>query len=76
MTESTSHVEQQVQARIAAAKVRVQAAKERRTSLAAARRRGIARRHAAKLRALTDAEQRAQQLRLDEQQDDDGPEAA
>lgn len=38
MTESTSHVEQQIQAR----------------------KRGLARRHAAKLRALAEAEQRRQ----------------
>lgn len=69
MTESTSYVEQQIQARIAAAKVRVQAAKERRTSLAEARKHGLARRHAAKLRHLKDAEQRAQQQLPDE---DDG----
>ncbi|MGW0713729.1 hypothetical protein ACWD3K_03085 [Streptomyces sp. NPDC002778] len=50
MTEPTSHVEQQVQARIAAARIRVQAAKKRRDDLAAARRRGLARRHAQKLR--------------------------
>lgn len=57
MTESTSHVEQQIAARIAAAKVRVQAAKERRDDLAAARRRGLAHRHARKLRNLAEAEQ-------------------
>lgn len=58
MTESTSHVEQQVQARIAAARIKVQAAKERRASLAEARRAGLARRHAAKLRRLAEAEER------------------
>lgn len=57
MTESTSHVEQQVQARIAAARIRVQAARERREELSAARRRGLAARHANKLRRLTEAEQ-------------------
>lgn len=68
MTEpSTSHVEQQVQQRIAAAKVRVQAARERRDDLAAARRRGLAHRHAAKLRHLAEREQ----LRLDAEDDDD-----
>lgn len=56
MTELFSHVEQQVQARIAAARVKVQAAKQRRDDLAAARRRGLARRHARKLRNLADAE--------------------
>jgi hypothetical protein len=58
MTESTSHVEQQVQARIAAASVRVQAAKERSESFAEARRRGLARRHAQKLRNLAESERR------------------
>lgn len=53
--ESTSAVEQAVQARIAAAKVGVQAAKKRREDLAAARRRGLARRHAAKLRRQAEA---------------------
>lgn len=76
MTESTSHVEQQIQQRIAAARAKVQAAKERRDDLAAARRRGLAHRHARKLRLLADAEQ--QQLQGDGQDDgqDDGPEAA
>lgn len=60
MTESTSHVEQQIQARIQAQRVKVQAAKERRDDLAQARKRGLARRHAAKLRALAEAEQRRQ----------------
>ncbi|MET8098130.1 hypothetical protein ABZV29_16870 [Streptomyces sp. NPDC005236] len=58
MTESVSHVEQQVQARIAAARARIQAAKERRDSLTQARRRGLAHRHARKLRNLAEAEQR------------------
>jgi len=66
MTES--HVDAAVQARIAAARVRVQAAKERRDGLAAARKRGLAHRHARKLRNLADAEER----RLDaERQADD-----
>lgn len=56
MTESTSAVEQAIQARIIAVRVKVQAAKERRDELAAARRRGLAHRHAAKLRHLKDAE--------------------
>lgn len=74
MTEpSTSAVELAVAARIAAARIKVQAARERRTSLAEARQYGIARRHAQKLRNLAAQEQR----RADEQQqDDDGPEAA
>lgn len=58
MTESTSHVERQIQQRIAAAKVRVQAARERRDDLAQARKRGLAHRHARKLRNLAEAEQR------------------
>ncbi|MEH0642844.1 hypothetical protein QBB33_15480 [Streptomyces scabiei] len=72
MTEpSTSYVEQQVQQRIAAVKVRVQAAKERRDDLAAARRRGLAHRHARKLKNLAEVEERAQQQRLDDGQDHD-----
>lgn len=58
MTESTSAVEQAVQARIAAARIKVQAAKQRRDDLAAARKRGLARRHAQKLRNLAEREQR------------------
>lgn len=69
MTESTSHVEQQVQARIAAARVKIQAAKERRASLAETRRAGLARRHAAKLRRLAVQEQ----LRLDGEQLEESP---
>lgn len=67
MTEPVSYVEQQVQARIAAARVKVQAAKERRDELSAARRRGLAARHARKLRNLAEAEQR----QADEQDQDD-----
>jgi hypothetical protein len=67
VTEPTSHVEQEIQRRIQAQRVKVQAARERRASLAEARRYGIARRHAAKLRHLADAEER----RL-EAEDDDG----
>lgn len=68
MTESTSHVEQEVQRKIAAARAKVQAAKERRDDLAQARKRGLARRHARKLVNLREAEQ--------QRQDGDGPEAA
>ncbi|WP_097867438.1 hypothetical protein [Streptomyces sp. rh34] len=50
MTESTSAVEQAVQARIEAARIRIAAAKRRRAELSAARQRGLAARHAAKLR--------------------------
>ncbi|MFD5862613.1 hypothetical protein [Streptomyces chartreusis] len=56
MTESTSAVEQAVQARIAAARIKVQAARQRREELGAARRRGLAARHANKLRRLAEAE--------------------
>lgn len=67
MTEpSTSAVELAVQARIAAVKIRVAATMERRDDLAAARRRGLGHRHARKLRALADAEQR----RLDDEEPD------
>jgi regulator of protease activity HflC (stomatin/prohibitin superfamily) len=55
---STSAVEQAVQARIAAARIKVQAAQQQRDELSAARRRGIAARHANKLRHLAEAEQR------------------
>ncbi|MFD8739400.1 hypothetical protein ACFV06_31440 [Streptomyces sp. NPDC059618] len=51
----TSHVEQQVAARIAAARARVEAEKQRRAELAAARHRGIAARHATKLRNLAES---------------------
>lgn len=66
MTEPTSHVEQQIQQRIAAAKARVQAAQRRRNELSAARRRGVAARHANKLRRLAEAEH----LRLDDEDQD------
>lgn len=56
MTES--HVELAVQQRIEQARVRIAAARERRESFAAARKHGLARRHAAKLRHLKDTEQR------------------
>ncbi len=63
MTES--HVDAAVQARIAAAKVRVQAAKQRRDDLAQARKRGLAHRHARKLKNLADAERRAAEQHQD-----------
>ncbi|MFJ2708863.1 hypothetical protein ACIO3R_37535 [Streptomyces sp. NPDC087428] len=44
---------------VAAARVRIQAAKRRREELSAARRRGLAARHANKLRNLREAEARA-----------------
>ena len=65
MTES--YVEQQVQQRIAAARIRIAAAKERRASLAEARRYGLARRHAAKLAYFAEQERR----QADEQHDQD-----
>ncbi|MGV9275973.1 hypothetical protein [Streptomyces griseosporeus] len=46
----TSHVEQQVQARIAAARAKADADRQRRQELADARQRGLAARHAQKLR--------------------------
>ncbi|MET8172822.1 hypothetical protein [Streptomyces clavifer] len=46
------NVDDVVTARIEAARVRIQAAKRRREELSAARRRGLAARHAAKLRHL------------------------
>jgi hypothetical protein len=84
VTEPTSHVEQEIQRRIQAQRVKVQAARERRASLAEARRYGIARRHAAKLARLAEQEQRAAEERSrdepgldedddqDDDQDDDG----
>lgn len=48
----TSHVEQQVAARIAAAKAKAEADRRRRAELAAARQAGLVRRHAAKLARL------------------------
>jgi hypothetical protein len=51
------NVDDVVAARIEAARVRIQAAKQRREELAAARRRGLAARHAQKLRRLA-AQQR------------------
>lgn len=60
MTEQfSSHVEQQIRAQIAAARFKVQATKEKRASLAEARRAGLARRHAQKLRRLAEAERQA-----------------
>lgn len=70
--ESTSHVEQQVQARIAAARIKVQATKERSESLRQARRRGLARRHAQKLFNLAEVE-RKQQEQQPEQAGPDAP---
>lgn len=73
MTEpTTSAVELAVQQRIAAARVRVQAAQQRRDDLAAARRRGLVHRHAQKLRNLAEAEER--RLEAEQQQDDGEPE--
>ncbi|MFE1266042.1 hypothetical protein [Streptomyces sp. NPDC058758] len=52
MNTSTSAVEQAVQARIAAARWRAENERKRRAEFAAARRHGIPRRHAQKLRHL------------------------
>lgn len=72
MTEpSTSAVELAVTARIQAAKRRTEDMRRQRAELAAARKAGLARRHAAKLRALAAQEQRVQQQRLDEDQADE-----
>ncbi|MFI1937712.1 hypothetical protein ACH44C_11000 [Streptomyces purpureus] len=57
MTESTSAVEQAVQARIQVARWRAENARRRRAELAEARRRGLAARHAQKLRNLADGRQ-------------------
>lgn len=54
MTESTSAVEQAVQARIAAARQKAENNKRRRDELKEARDRGLARRHARKLRNLAE----------------------
>ncbi|MEU6244827.1 hypothetical protein [Streptomyces sp. NPDC047024] len=48
----TSHVEQEVARRIAAARAKAEQEKQQRAELAAARRVGVARRHAAKLQRL------------------------
>jgi hypothetical protein len=72
MTEpSTSHVELEIQRRIQAQRVKVQAAKEQRAGLAAARRAGLAHRHAAKLRALAEAEERRQAAEENDGQGDE-----
>lgn len=60
------NVDDIVQQRIAAARIRIQAAKSQREDFAAARKRGLARRHAQKLRNLADADRRAQQRTTDE----------
>lgn len=52
------NVDDIVAEKIAAARARVQAAKQRRDDLAAARKRGLGHRHARKLRNLAEAEQR------------------
>ncbi|AZQ35941.1 hypothetical protein EJ357_22690 [Streptomyces cyaneochromogenes] len=50
----TSHVEQQIQARIARAKAEAERKRQQREELAAARTAGLAKRHAAKLRRLAE----------------------
>jgi hypothetical protein len=72
MTEPTSHVELEIQRRIQAQRVKVQAAKERREGFAEARKRGLARRHAAKLARLAEQEQRATEQRQDDEPDGGG----
>jgi hypothetical protein len=71
VTEPTSHVELEIQRRIQAQRVKVQAARARRDELSAARRRGLAARHAAKLRNLAESERRAQQQDDEDDLDDD-----
>ncbi|MFH9938547.1 hypothetical protein ACH4OT_04390 [Streptomyces murinus] len=51
----TSHVEQQIAERIAAARAKAEQDKRRREELAAARKRGLGFRHAAKLRRMAEA---------------------
>lgn len=65
------NVDDVVAEKIAIARAKIQAAKERRASLAEARRHGIARRHAAKLAYLD-----AQERRAAERQDDEPEETA
>lgn len=50
----TSHVEAEIQRRIAAARAEEERKRKQREELAAARRVGVARRHAQKLRHLTE----------------------
>lgn len=69
MTESSSHVEAKITARIQAAKRRTEDMRRQRAELAAARKAGLARRHAAKLARLAEQTQAAQQQRLDKDQD-------
>lgn len=57
MTESTSAVEQAVQARIAAVRARCDSNRQRRRELAEARRRGLEARYAQKLRNLAERQE-------------------
>lgn len=52
---SESYVEQQIAARIAAARQRIERERRQRAEMALARRAGVARRHAAKLRHLAES---------------------
>ncbi|MGW0494996.1 hypothetical protein ACWD0Z_06030 [Streptomyces sp. NPDC003007] len=67
----TSHVEQQIQARIAAARAKAEANKQRRQELAEARQHGLAARHAQKLRRQDARREADEDDQADEQQDGD-----
>ncbi|MFE3475713.1 hypothetical protein ACFXOI_29525 [Streptomyces bacillaris] len=60
------NVDDVVAAKVEAARVRIQAAKRRREELAAARKRGLAARHANKLRRLAAQQQNAQPVTTDD----------
>ena len=64
----TSHVEQAVAARIAAARRRTEDMRRQRAELAAARKRGLATRHAQKLANLREADDQADTATVDEDQ--------
>ncbi|MEU0588269.1 hypothetical protein [Streptomyces sp. NPDC006132] len=66
----SSHVEEQIQARITAARAKAEADKRRRQELAEARQHGLAARHAQKLQRQ-DARRGADEDQADEQQDGD-----
>jgi ribosomal protein L13E len=75
VNEPTSHVELEIQRRIEAQRIKVQAARERRQSLAEARKAGLARRHAAKLAHLAESERRAAEQQQDDEPDDQNEES-
>jgi hypothetical protein len=67
----TSYVEQQIQARIAAARAKAKADKRRRQELAEARQHGLAARHAQKLQRQDARRGADEDDQADEQQDGD-----